>query len=162
MPQPELEARFLIVLRQLAQKLSGEALVWAFTGSVGQALQGLPVKPRDVDIQTDAAGAYRVMDLFPDRVLGPVRFQTTASIRSHYGALKIGGLTVEVMGDVEKRRPDGRWTPPPDLAILRRYVDVDDLRLPVLDLAHEAEAYALLGRHKRAALLRDWLREHPC
>jgi hypothetical protein len=38
-----------------------------------------------------------------------------------------------------------------------RFVEVEQMRLPVLDLAYEYTAYLTLGRHERAELLRQWL-----
>lgn len=59
----------------------------AVTGSVGLALQGVPLEPHDVDVQTDEAGAYRIAALFADRVVRPVVFSTKGNIRSLFGAL---------------------------------------------------------------------------
>jgi hypothetical protein len=158
MPNPPLESRFLAALEVLARGLQDETLPWALTGSAGHALQGINLHPRDIDVQTDAGGAYRIAERFAPHVRTPVKLRKTAQIRSHYGVLSIAGVTVEIMGDIEKRLPDGSWTPPPDLTAIRRYVNLAGLTLPVLDLAYEAEAYALMGRDERAALLRKWLR----
>ena len=63
------------------------------------------------------------------------------------------------MGDVEKRLVDGSWAPPPELSRHRRFVMVAALQVPVMSLAYEAEAYELLGRPERAALIRTVLSE---
>ncbi len=49
---------------------------------------------------------------------------------------------------------DAPWGPPVDPADHRRIVRYAGFDVPVLDLSHEAEAYDLMGRHERAALLR--------
>ena len=130
---------------------------WVVTGSTGFALQGVPVEPKDIDIQTDRAGAYEIERLIAAAVVRPVTFSTAERIRSHFGALLLGGVTVEIMGDIEKRRPDGTWAPPPDLSRHSHMVTVEGMRLPVLSLEYEYQAYVALGRTERAAMLRAWL-----
>lgn len=143
--------RHLSVLRILCDTLESAGVNWAVTGSLGLALQGVPLEPHDVDVQTDEAGAYRIAALFADRVVRPVAFSAKAGMRSHFGALEIDGLTVEVMGDVQHQREDGSWEPPPDLSRIRRWVDVAGMRVPVVSLEHERDAYAKMGRTERVA-----------
>lgn len=128
-------------------------LPWALTGSTSFALQGLDLKPDDIDVQTTEAGAYRIEATFADAVATPVEFRESEGIRSHFGVLGLEGIEVEIMGDVERRGPDG-WVGPPDLSAHRQMVTVDCRSVPVLDLAYEARAYEMLGREKRAAQLR--------
>ncbi len=150
---------FLAALRVIVASLDGRGVDWVVTGSLGHALQGVPVQPKDIDLQTDAAGAYAIQDRLSEFVVQPVTFLTSENIRSHLGALLIEGVQVEVMGDVEKRLADGSWTPTPDLSRLRKFMGVAEMRVPVLALAYEAEAYELLGRPERAALIRGILSE---
>ena len=58
---PEAMAEALLdVLRLLHQRLEGSSAVWALTGSLGMVLQGLPLEPHDIDLQTDPVGAYEI------------------------------------------------------------------------------------------------------
>ncbi len=150
---------FLEVLDVILARLAGQGVDWALTGSLGHALQGVPVWPRDIDLQADEAGAHAIMDCFPEFVHQPIAYLVSADIRSHFGIMHIDGVKVDVMGAVEKRLSDGTWTPPPDLSRHRRFVMVAGRHLPVLDLAYEADAYELLGRHERAALIRRVLQK---
>lgn len=144
-------------LRLLAERLTATNIVWALTGSTSFALQGVTVSVHDIDVQTDAAGAYRIAELFPQVVLRPVAFAGTERIQSHFGALRLGEIVVELMGALQKRLPDGTWEAPVDVRAHRRFVPLATLRLPVLDLAYEEQAYRLLGRVERADLLRRHL-----
>ncbi len=92
-----------------------------------------------------------------DRVTRPVAFSGTEAIRSHFGALVIEGIAVEIMGALQKRLPDGTWEDPVEVALHRRWIEVGGLRVPVLDLVYEARAYRVLGRTARAELLARWL-----
>lgn len=139
------------VLRILCEALENTGVNWAVTGSLGLALQGVPLEPHDIDIQADEAGAYRIAALFADHVVQPVAFSAKGNIRSHFGALEIDGMRVEVMGDVQHRREDGSWEPPPDLLRIRRFVYAAGMRIPVLSLEHERDAYAKMGRAERVA-----------
>ncbi len=149
-------ASYVEVLRLLCDRL-GEGVTWAVTGSVGMALQGIPVEPHDIDLQTDAAGAYEIQRRLAEYSVQPVAFLAGERMRSHFGRLVIEGIQVEIMGDIEKRLSDGAWDPPPDLLAIIRHVVIADRRIPVLDLAYEVEAYDKIGRHAQADRLRQWL-----
>ncbi|MCW5852548.1 MAG: hypothetical protein KIT87_20910, partial [Anaerolineae bacterium] len=66
-------------------------MTWAVTGSVGMALQGIPVEPHDIDLQTDAAGAYEIQRRLAEYSVQPVAFLAGERMRSHFGRLVIEG-----------------------------------------------------------------------
>jgi hypothetical protein len=150
-------ARFRLALSEIYRILNDRKVTWALTGSLSFALQGVPVRPNDIDLQTDEAGAYEIEKRFAPHIHRPVSFSTTGRIRSHYGVLLIDGIKVDVIGDIEKRLPDGSWTPPPDLVHQRRFIVVAGFQIPVLKIEYEIEAYTLLGRIEQAQLLQAWL-----
>lgn len=148
----------LDALSILMDRLDGTEIVWALTGSLGHALQGVPLEAHDVDVQTDERGAYSIEDRLAGFVVRAVGLSSTDRIRSHFGAFSVGGVVVEVMGALQKRLPDGSWEPPVDVVSHRKYVTAAGRSVPVLDLAYEADAYEILGRTDRAALLRRHVR----
>lgn len=152
--------RHLAALREIEARLRGSGVRWALTGSTSFALQRVPVEAHDIDVQTDAAGAYALAGRFAEVVTRPVAFSEAERIRSHFGALRLYGVTVEIMGDIAKRLPEGRWEAPVDLDAHTRFVDAHGLRLPVLALEYEAAAYRTLGRIQTAELLERWLAAH--
>lgn len=93
-PQTHLE-----VLRRLYERLEDAGVNWVVTGSLGFALQGIPLEPHDIDIQTDRDGAYEIESLFSEFVVKPVEFRESEAIRSHFGVLMIDGVRVEIMGE---------------------------------------------------------------
>jgi len=145
------------VLRKIYARLHPTDVNWAITGSLDFALQGVPVEPHDIDIQTDEAGAYEMERLFSEFVVRKVAISTSERIRSHFGALEIDGIQVEIMGDIQKRLPDGSWEGPVDLERHQRFVEVAGMRVPVLSLEYEVQAYLTLGRVEKAEMLRKWL-----
>ena len=148
---------YLNVLRQIHTRLFNTDVNWVVTGSLGFALQGVPVQPNDIDLQTDKAGAYEIERLFSDAVIRKVKFSATERIRSHFGALQIDGIEVEIMGDIQKRGADGVWEEVIDPAHYRQIVEIEGLLVPVLSLEYEYQAYLKFGRVERAQMLRRWL-----
>lgn len=149
----ELDEEYLDALETLFTALKDRSVTWALTGSTSFALQGVPVTPSDIDVQTTKDGAYTIEDTFADHVVDPVSFSESETIRSHFGVLKLDGIRIEIMGAIQKCQADGAWEPPIDITDHRIFVDVEGLSVPVLSLQYEAKAYEQLGRSDRAALL---------
>jgi hypothetical protein len=55
-----IESAFIAVLHKLYNELTGSCINRVVTGSLSIALQGLPLTPHDIDIQTDKPGAYEI------------------------------------------------------------------------------------------------------
>gem|GEM_PF-186618 len=149
-----IERKYRHVIRELVSRLEPTDVTWALTGSLAHRLQGVPVDVRDVDVQTDQAGAYSIERVFRDHMVQAVGLLSAARVRSHFGRLAIGAATVEIMGALQKRLQDGSWEPPVDVSAHRVWVTLGRIRVPVLSLRYEAGAYEVLGRKDRAALLR--------
>ena len=147
-------------LQWLYEVLSPTEIVWALTGSTSFALQGLAVTPHDIDIQTDAPGAYVIERYLSAYVTRPVAFSSAQNIRSHFGRFAIDGLVVEVMGDIQKRQADGTWQPSVPLKRYINYIVYQEMRLPVLSLAYEYQAYLMLGRIERARMIEEYLQKN--
>ena len=148
---------YLNVLRQIYTRLSNTDVNWVATGSFGFVLQGLPIQPNDIDLQTDKSGAYAIESLFSDVIIRKVEFSATERIRSHFGALQIDGIEIEIMGDIQKRGTDGVWEEIIDPAHYRQIVEIAGMFVPVLSLEYECQAYLKLGRVEQAEMPRRWL-----
>ena len=149
----------LAVLGLIAEQLRGTSITWAVTGSCSLALQGVPVAVHDIDLRTTAKDAYTLEALFRPYQKRPVSFASTGSVQSHFGALEINGIQVEIIGDMQHRLPDGTWEPIVDMNRFKVWVALEDIELPVMSLPFLYEAYQLLGRTDKVALLKNWL-EH--
>jgi len=155
------DTTFLKVLRKINTRLNNTSVNWALTGSFGFALQGVPVKPNDIDIQTDKRGAYEIERHFSEFVTKRIKFSSTERIRSYFGELMIDEIKVEIMGDIQKRLEDGSWENPVNLEYHKRVVEVGGMKVPVLSLEYEYQAYLKLGRIDKTEMLRNWLQgEH--
>lgn len=152
-----LNPNYLKVLHRINARLSNTSVKWVVTGSLGFALQGIPVKPNDIDIQTDKDGVYDIESCFSEFVTKKVVFSSTGRIRSHFGELMIDGIKVEIMGDIQKRLENGSWESPGNLEHHKRVVKVEGMQVPVLSLEYEYHAYLKLGRTEKAEMLKNWL-----
>ena len=141
------------------ERLSKSSIIWVVTGSLAFALRGMDVVVHDIDLQSDREGAYEIERLLHEFVVEPVRFSSTAAIRSHLGALSVHGVRVEIMGDIEKWTAGACWEPPVELERPREWVTAHGMDIPVLSLEHESRAYRTLGRVDQADRLKRWMAE---
>jgi hypothetical protein len=154
----KIDPTYLNILRQIYTRLKDSNINWVVTGSFGFALQNVPVTSQDIDLQTNEAGAYEIERLLSEYVTRNVAFSSAENIRSHFGALTIDGIKVEIMGDIAKRLEDGTWEEPVDLERYKQSVEVEGMQIPVLSLEYEYQAYLKLGRLEKAQILRKVLR----
>jgi hypothetical protein len=124
------------------------------------ALQGVEIEVHDIDIQTDQVGAYEIEKKLSEYVITPVHYIPSEKIRSHLGKLIMDGVNVEIMGAVQKYIDDQTWEEPVDVKRYRRWVESNGLRIPVLSLDYEVQAYLRLGRIEKAEMLKRWIQNH--
>ena len=149
----------LQVLRKIVTRLNDNSINWAVTGSMGMALQGMPLDVHDIDIQTNKAGAYEIERILMEYIVKPVRYLESERIRSYLGMLEIEGIQVEIMGDIQKRLEIQVWEEPVNIEAYRQWLEVDGMHIPVLSLNYEYQAYLRLGRNEKAEMLRAWLQK---
>lgn len=137
------------VLGQIARRLAAADIPYTVVGGTALALHGLPIAVKDLDIEMSAEGAYRFQDLFAAQVIEPVGFRESVVYRSHFGRFDFGGVTVEVMGDLQRREGEG-WVP--TAATTSTTVELDGMPVRTSTLEEEALAYIRRGRLDRAAL----------
>jgi N-acetyl-D-muramate 6-phosphate phosphatase len=154
--QQAVQQEIVEVLHILYDRINPTEIVWAVTGSLGMHIQGLQLEIHDIDIQTDQTGAYQIESLFSEYVVVKMAFSASKDIRSHFGALRIGGVKVEIMGNIEKCLPDGAWEGM-DILEQRKFVTFEEMEIPVLHLEYEYQAYQKLGRLERAQKIKDFL-----
>jgi len=148
---------YFAAIKIIIDHCNPDEVKWAITGSFGFALQGMDIRIHDIDIQTDKTGAFEIEKRLSEFLIQPVRFSSTDAIRSYFGILNINDIKVEIMGDIQKRLPDGTWEPPVTIVDKTHLVNCAGLLLPVLNLDYEYEAYLKLGRTERARQVKEFL-----
>lgn len=147
----------LSALRKVYERLHDSGLNWAVCAGMSLVLQGVPLPVHDIDLRTTAVGAYEIESLFAEYVTRRVTFSSKDRVRSHFGALCLDGITVEIIGDIETRTEDGHWQTSPDPREHTVFVTVEDMQIPVLSLEYECAAYRRMGRHAKANVVQEWL-----
>lgn len=132
-------------------------LLWALTGSTNFNIQGINIDINDIDVQTDENSAYKFEKIFKKHIVKPVVFSSTDKIRSHFGVFEINDVKVEVMGDIQKRLPNGEWEKKKELKDIIDFAIFEGHKVPVLNLAYEENAYRILGRVKKADMIKNFL-----
>jgi len=140
--------RWRTVLRQIARRLEKAGVAYKVVGGASAALHGVPVPVKDLDIETDAEGAYRFQALFADHVVESVALRESEVYRSHFGRFDFEGVAVEVIGDVHRWEAGG-WVP--TAAATETTVDLDGVPVRVSWLEEETLAYVRRGRLDRVA-----------
>ncbi|MEG6567794.1 hypothetical protein V6B95_12640 [Thermoanaerobacterium saccharolyticum] len=62
------------------------------------------------------------------------------------------------MGDIQKNI-NGTWEEPVNLEKYKRYITLQDMRIPVLDLEYECEAYLKMGRVEKVILIKKYINQ---
>lgn len=149
-----LPERILQVLRVVCPILNDAQVEWAVSGSLALALHGLPVVPKDVDLQTDRVGAEQTAQLLAEYLIYPLGMHLGVRlVRSYLAQYKIHDIVVEVMGNLEFQTLNGRWNPAPNFREKRQVIDYLGLSIPIVSLEYLLEFYTQLQRPGRVALI---------
>ena len=154
-----INSKYLHVIEFISQSLSQSKILWALTGSSNHLLQGVKRKPRDIDILSDASGILLIEKHFEAYVIRPVEYSVLTNIRSFFGKLIISGIEIDLMGDIENMLEDGIWEPHTDWEKNIRWLNIDDVFIPVLSLQYEYAIYRKLGKGVQAQRLWERIKE---
>lgn len=146
---PEAHPQWRAVVCQVARRLNQDGVCYKVVGGASVALHGVPLPVQDVDLETDATGAYRFQELFADHVVEPVALRESEQYRSHFGRFDFDGVQVEVMGEIH-RREGGAWVP--TWTRTEEIVEVEGEAVRTSWLEEETLAYVRRGRLERAAM----------
>ncbi len=140
--------RWQTVLRRIAQQLNEVGVPYTVVGGTSVALHGVSISVADIDIETDAEGAYQFQELFTDHVVEAVALRESDRYRSHFGRFDFDDVIVEVMGDLCRREAE-QWVP--TAATTETVVTLDGVEVRVSWLEEEMLAYVRRGQLERAA-----------
>lgn len=130
---------------------------WAVTGSLGMALHGMQMEIHDIDLQTDKEGAYEIERRLVTSLVKLVHFKASERIRSYFGVFEVGGIKIEIMGDMQHLNDDQKWDAQVAIESCRDWVDLEGMHIPVMTLEHEAEAYLKMGRTEKAQRIKNFI-----
>jgi hypothetical protein len=154
-----IKSDILNVFKIIYKKLKNKKINWIITGSFSFVIRGLYSRIGDIEIQTDSYGAYEIEKLFINNIIDKVKYKISENIRSHFGRLRINNIDVEIMGDIEKKI-NNEWVGPPNINDLKEYVNYKNMKIPVLPLEYEYNAYINLGRIEKANKIKELIRNN--
>ncbi len=139
--------KFIEVLKIINRKFKNQKIKWVLTGSTNLALQGVRIKPKDVDILTDKKGAFKINKVLQEYEVKPVKFNCSKIFESYLGQFKINSLKVEVMGNL-KEKLNNKWIFVSKRLVSPKTIEIKKMRIPLSDLEELLKAYEKLGRKK--------------
>lgn len=147
-----LKPKIIEVLKIIYQKLKNQKIKWVLVGSTSLALQGVKIKPKDIDILTEKEGAFRVNKLFKNYEVKPVEFGRLKIGRrelfeSYLGKFKIKGVKVEIMRNL-KEKLGRKWVYLHKRLKSPKIVKIKGMKIPVSPLEEQLRSYQQLGRKK--------------
>jgi hypothetical protein len=144
------------VNRKLALELAQAGIAYTLTGSANLALHGVPLPAKDLDLEMSAEDAGRFQERYASFATLPVAIRQDERYRSYFGRFEIDGVTVEVMGDLQ-RWEDESWKPTAN--VTREQINLDGVAVQVAWLEEETLANLRRGRVERAALCLPYCNE---
>jgi len=146
----QLSNDFIQALKTLSERLKDQNIPWVFDGSVSLALQGVNVKPGDIDIITDKTGVYKINELLKDYETKKVEFKEADTFKSYLGEFKINDVKIEVMGEFQEKAKR-KWFNSKARLASPIIIQFDGMQLPVSPLLLQLRSYESALRPKDAA-----------
>lgn len=161
-----MDLRFDLALKAICSEVSGKRFRWLIIGSTSLSLQGVKlngegVVPNDIDVLTDERTAYNMGKIFERYSLRSPSIVYCAGpdsekpiFRSHFGQFEIGGVKVEIMGELEKRVNEkfvgkyGEWWRHSRRLDKPKLIRYRGMILPVSPLEDHLLAYRISCRQK--------------
>jgi hypothetical protein len=134
-------------LEIIYSKLKDKKIKWVLAGSSSLALQGVKIRPKDIDILTDKRGALLMNKLLKEYEVKPVKFQRSEFFESYFGEFKIDGVKVEVMGNLKEKRGK-KWISFSKRLKSPNFVKIGEIKLLVSPLIDQLRSYEKSGRKK--------------
>lgn len=136
-------------LKAISDRLNGKGINWVLIGSTNHALQGVDVKPRDIDILTDKEGAYAIGEALKEFVVEEIHIRETEKMKSHYGKFNIEGVEVEIIGDLVNMKQEGDlWSETTNFS-KKIIIEFKGVEVPGISLDQELSAYTKMKKIER-------------
>jgi len=82
-----------------AQKCLDNGIEWYIIGSVSEAVLGVNIKPRDIDIIVHTSDFFKVKNIFADSVVEPFFDNKGEWLVRYFGRLCLGGVMFDIAAD---------------------------------------------------------------
>ena len=149
MIKTEISSNIISALKIIVQELESQDIKWAISTSCALALQGIKIKPSDIDIITDNAGAIEISNILKKYETESLKHVPSQKFDSTMNKSLINNCDVDVVGDFKiKSDVDNKWHNMTYMLESLEIVEVEQTKIPVLSLLQSMEMYKLMGRGK--------------
>ena len=139
---------FFVVLKFIHKSLSNKKVKWVVSGSTSLFLQGIKLKPSDIDITTNKEDAFKICDILKEYEIKHVKFGKTKNISSWWGQLKIKNIKIDIMGEFSEKI-GGKWVNVSSQRLKSHdFVKLGNIKIPVSKLEHHLKSYKVMKRKK--------------
>jgi hypothetical protein len=146
-----MESKMIIdtIVNILAGKLKDTN--FAFIGSINLYLQGLDVKPRDIDILTTPEDIKKIDKILAEYRTKDIYYDESEGRNSWRSFYEINGIEIEILGNVNNLCRD------PKSLDQRITILHGEHQVPCVSLENELKAYKKMGRDDKVRLIQDFL-----
>ncbi|MDD3102442.1 MAG: hypothetical protein PHE59_04850 [Patescibacteria group bacterium] len=136
------------VLEIISEKL--KSVDYAFIGSVNLYIQGLKIKPRDIDILTTPEIIKEIDEILKEYLTKEIYFDESEGRNSFRSFYEIDGMEIEVLGNVNNisRKPDSLKD--------KIYIEFDKIKLPCMPLNNELDMYEKIDRKEKVEMIKKF------
>ena len=142
-----LSRKFINSLVVVTEEIRKLGIKWVIVGSASLALQGVQVRPQDIDILTTRGGADAINAQLKEYETKEVRCRRSALFQSHLGDFEVHGVKVQVMGQL-KVKIRSRWVSLMPRLRNPRMLHLQGHIFPVTPVRRQLETYKALARRK--------------
>jgi len=142
---PFVNSRFIDVLTMIHDKLTPQRIEWVLIGSVSLALQGVDIEPKDIDILSNKDDALKTNILLKNFEISPVKFMRSERFKSYRGTFQVNGIDIDIIGDF-RVLIDNSWFSLSERLFTRKFIEVENITLPVSPLQDQLTMYKKLQR----------------
>lgn len=145
----EISQKIGAVLTLITNKLTG--INYALIGSANLYMQGLDVKPRDIDLLTTPEDIWKIDKILVDYRIKEIYFDENEGRNSLRGIYCIDNIEIEVLGNVNnayrnKESLDHKIN-----------VEFKDSKIACIPLIDEYNTYRQMGRSEKAEMVHKFL-----
>ncbi len=148
-----LNKNFKEIIKIICNSMNREKIKFALIGSSNLALQGINLKPKDLDFVVKLKDLKRISKFFSEYLISDIKKLPQMTNEPAWDVkLKINDVNVQFLGE----RNNGEYVS----KLLRNriiYLYVDNIKVCCFTLEAEAQAYSETNREKKAKIIREYL-----
>ena len=144
--------KLIDVLNKITQRMNKTNVQWALVGTTNHLLQGMDVRPKDIDIIISHSDLEKIKKAFSDFDFQIGEFPNKEAQKMSF---KIDDFDIEICADY----PHGKYHKKRCEKESSKLLDLGKLNIPVFTLESEIACYQLAGRFEKAEKINQFIKE---